>query len=554
MKLLLINPMFPDSLWCFRGIRHITPAHAHAPLGLCTVAGLTPPDVDVEILDENVESIDFDRPCDIVAMTAFNVQVQRALEIAEEFRKRGKTVIFGGPYASLIGEKFLPYFDVVFKGETEYTWPQFINDYKNGSYKNLYKQEGNIDISKSPTPRYDLLKAERYACFYLQTTRGCPFKCEFCDIIISDGRIPRAKSVEQIMREAEVLRKIGANTVTFSDANFIGNPNSAKKILESLVEWGKQHNFPIRWNCELTINVAERDDLLELARQANFGGMFFGIETPRKSSLTETLKTVNLKRSLVDSIRKVQSYNIVTWSGMIVGFDHDDNQIFQEQLDFLQEAGIPFTTAGILVAIPLTPLYERLEKEGRLQMDLSRMIEDSEKWRGHGSGDLNFIPKLMTPEEIKTGYNWLIRAMYSYDAFSDRLIRCFSNFKKYPALRKKDPNEKFSLPHFLKGIKLLAQIFKHFLLTKNKKRRQFFMKVMKAYWQNREVWGFENIISCLTLHIHFHFYVSESQGNPDTAGFTSPFDGIEPLTLHTAGSEPALIASKGSGPFLAQGV
>jgi len=497
--------------------------------------------VEVEILDENVEDMDFDRECDLVAMTAFNVQVPRALEIAAEFRKRGKTVIFGGPYASLIGEKFLPYFDVVFKGETEYTWPQFMEDFKKGEHKRLYVQKENIDISKSPTPRYDLLKAERYACFYLQTTRGCPFKCEFCDIIISDGRVPRAKSVEQIMKEAEILRKIGATTVTFSDANFIGNPISAKKILEELVAWGKRHNYPIRWNCELTINVAERDDLLELARQANFGGMFFGIETPRKSSLTETMKTVNLKRSLVESIQKVQSYNIATWSGMIVGFDHDDIAIFQEQFDFLQEAGIPFTTAGILVAIPLTPLYERLQKEGRLAMDVTRMIEDSEKWRGHGSGDLNFIPKLMTSEQIKKGYNWLIRAMYSYDAFGDRLIKCFSNFKKYEPLKKKDPNEKFSLYHFLKGIYLLSRIVKHFTITLNNKRRQFFFKVMKAWWKNKEIWGLEHIISCLTIHIHFHYYVDSSQGNPDSAGFVSPFDGMEPIP-HIASPEPSMIA------------
>ncbi|MBI4398219.1 MAG: B12-binding domain-containing radical SAM protein [Candidatus Omnitrophica bacterium] len=545
MKLLLINPLFPDSLWSFRGIKHLTPAHAHAPLGLCTVAGLTPPDIDVEILDENVEPIDFGRSCDMVAMTAFNVQVPRALEIAAEFRKRGKMVIFGGPYASLIGEKFLPYFDVVFKGETEYTWPQFIQEFKQGTHKRLYIQKENIDISTSPTPRYDLLKADRYACFYLQTTRGCPFKCEFCDIIVSDGRVPRAKPVNQIMKEVAVLHRIGANNVTFSDANFIGNPISAKKILEELVAWGKEHNFPIRWNCELTINVAERDDLLELARTANFGGMFFGIETPRKSSLTETQKTVNLKRSLVESVRKVQSYNIATWSGMIVGFDHDDIGIFQEQFDFLQEAAIPFTTAGILVAIPLTPLYERLEREGRLSMDISRMIEDSEKWRGHGSGDLNFVPKLMTQEEIKKGYNWLIRAMYSYEAFGERLLKCFSNFQVYPPLRRKDPNEKFNAAAFLKGIMLFARILKHFTVTSDKHRRAMFKKVMKAWWQNRKVWALEHIISCLTLHIHFHYYVNASQGNPDTAGCASPFDGITPLP-HIAACEPALIAVRNS--------
>ena len=212
--------------------------------------------------------------------------------------------------------------------------------------------------------------------------------------------------------------------MSFSDANLIGNQKFAEQLLEALADFGRKNGYPLQFSAEMTITVAERPRLLELLREANFTSIFVGIESPRVDSLMETKKRQNAHRPLLDSIRLIQSHNLLIVAGMIVGFDHDDHRIFEEQFDFLMEAGIPFTTCGILTAIEKTPLHARLEKEGRL------LPYDSASVMGHGAADLNFIPKLMTVEEVQRGYNWLIRSLYRYDNYGARVIQAFRPFQK----------------------------------------------------------------------------------------------------------------------------
>ena len=212
--------------------------------------------------------------------------------------------------------------------------------------------------------------------------------------------------------------------MSFSDANLIGNQKFAEQLLEALADFGRKNNYPIQFSAEMTITVAERPRLLELLREANFTSIFVGIESPRVDSLMETKKRQNAHRPLLDSVRLIQSHNLLIVAGMIVGFDHDDQRIFEEQFDFLMEAGIPFTTCGVLTAIEKTPLHARLQKEGRL------LPYDSATVMGHGAADLNFIPKLMTVEEVQRGYNWLIRSLYRYDNYGARVIQAFRPFQK----------------------------------------------------------------------------------------------------------------------------
>ncbi len=236
-KILFVNPRFPRSLWGFQGMYDILGVKAgQAPLGLATVAGMTPREFPVELQDENVEPINFDTDADIVAIGCWSPQYLRAKELAQEFRRRGKMVVVGGPYPTLCPERFVDgTFDVVFDGETENTWPEFCQDLLKGSpLKPVYKQIGNIDMQKSPVPRFDLIKKGDYLYYFIQTTRGCPFACEFCDIIVTDGRVPRLKSIPQVLKEIETIAAIGAKYISFSDANLIGNQKFAEQLLEAI--------------------------------------------------------------------------------------------------------------------------------------------------------------------------------------------------------------------------------------------------------------------------------------------------------------------------------
>src|SRR5262252_38372 len=437
MKILFVNPSFPNSLWGFQGIKELLDIRSgQAPLGLITVAGMTPRDIEVELQDENCDPVDLDTDADVVAIGCWNVQYHRARELAAEFRRRGKLVVAGGPYPTLCPERFTDgAFDVVFHGETEVTWPQFCRDLVDGSPKPRYVQVGNVDICLSPVPRFDLLRQGDYLNYFVQTTRGCPFQCEFCDIIITDGRVPRVKPVSQVLSESETIAALGGRYVSFSDANLIGNTKYAEELLRALGDFGRANGFPMTFAAEMTMNIAEKPRLLELLREANFTGVFLGIESPRVDSLVETKKRQNVHKPLLDSIRKIQSHNLVVTAGMIVGFDHDDVHIFQEQFDFLMEAGIPFTTCGVLTAIEKTPLYARLEQEGRL------LPYDSALVQGHGASDLNFVPKLMSEEEMRRGYNWLIRALYKYENYSARLVQALEQFHPQHRLSRGSANE-----------------------------------------------------------------------------------------------------------------
>jgi radical SAM superfamily enzyme YgiQ (UPF0313 family) len=502
-------------LWGFQGIHDIVGVRCgQAPLGLATVAGMTPREIPVELQDENVEPISLDTDADVVAIGCWNVQYHRANELAREFRRRGKMVVVGGPYPTLCPERFTDgTFDVVFDGETEITWPEFCRDLLAGAPKPVYKQAGNVDMRLSPVPRFDLIRKGDYLYYFVQTTRGCPFACEFCDIIITDGRVPRLKSIPQVLKEIETIAALGGKYVSFSDANLVGNQKFAEQLLEAIGDFGRKNRYPIQFSAEMTITVAERPRLLELLREANFTSIFVGIESPRVDSLMETKKRQNAHRPLLDSIRLIQSHNLMIVAGMIVGFDHDDHRIFEEQFDFLMEAGIPFTTCGVLTAIEKTPLHARFQKEGRL------LPYDSATVLGHGAADLNFVPKLMTVDEVQRGYNWLIRSLYRYDNYGARVVRAFRPFQPRPE-REQRTTGRFDWDL----ARIALKVVRHFLLTTDRVRRRTFIRTAREAMGGR--WSPERLvdaISYLIAHKHFHEYVTEVHGDPETVAARSPF-------------------------------
>jgi radical SAM superfamily enzyme YgiQ (UPF0313 family) len=374
MRLILINPKVPESFWSFRwAVDTILPDKRalNPPLGLATLAALTPPDWQVAIYDENIEPVPERPEADIIGIGGMGVQVPRQLELIARYRSLGYHVVVGGSAASLCPENYEGVADTVVSGEAEYIWPQFCRDFAAGAAAPLYRETGTVDLADSPTPRFDLIKLRYYANATLQFSRGCPFVCEFCDIIVMFGRKPRMKSTEQVGRELDALRREGARRVFFVDDNMIGNKKKAKELFGFIADYQAAHRRPFTFGTEVSINLAQDEELMATMRTAGFAWVFIGIESPDPASLKETGKIQNLREDLLTSVRRLYARGIEVLAGFIIGFDNDTPATFERQYRFITDAGIQTAMIGLLTALPKTPLYERLEREGRL-----RAVED----------------------------------------------------------------------------------------------------------------------------------------------------------------------------------
>ena len=412
--IILINPRFEPSYW---GLEHALPLfgkRAAMPVAsLPLLAALTPPEHRVAILDENIEPLDFDRiaRADIVGLTGMSVQRSRMREILAELRRRGAFTVVGGPWVSVDERYFGDLARTIFVGEAEQTWPQFLEDWRSGHTRCRYEQTERTDMTRVPAPRFDLLDMRHYLFGSIQFSRGCPFQCEFCDIIVTFGRRPRLKTPPQVVRELDTMRTLGTEIVFIVDDNLIGNKRAVRPLLESVRAWQENNGFPFIFVTEASLDLAEDDALMRLMLDANILSVFIGIESPNEASIVETLKHQNVKagRTIVDRVRAVQQAGLEVWSGMILGFDHDDDTIFAAQRDFLRDARIAQAMVGMLSAIPKTPLHARLEAEGRL---------DPQDDSPFGT---NVIPARLSREALRDGYIRLMEEIYQPDAYFDRL-------------------------------------------------------------------------------------------------------------------------------------
>ena len=415
-RLLLVNPRFPESFWSFRwAVTEVLPGKraVNPPLGLATLAALCPPHWTVEIVDENIEPVPRQPRADIIGVCGMGVQHARQAELLAYYRKRGYFVVAGGSYASLCPERYMALADAVIAGEAEYIWPQFCRDYESGAARVLYRETGIVALADSPVPRFDLLKLDRYTTATLQFSRGCPFLCEFCDIIVMFGRKPRSKTLAQVGRELDALRARSVRSVFFVDDNLSGNKAAAKELLRFLRRYQERHDYRFDFGTEASLNMAQDPELLELARAARFTWVFIGIESPDTETLRHTRKTQNTHEDILTSVRRIYSYGIDVLAGFIVGFDSDTPATFDQQYRFIRDSGIQVAMVGLLTALPRTPLHERLRREGRL-------IEHAEAADNTKIGT-NIVPKRMGYGEMTDGYVALYRRLLSDRAIADRV-------------------------------------------------------------------------------------------------------------------------------------
>lgn len=414
MKVLLVNPEFPDTYWSFR---HALPFEgkrcAFPPLGLLTVSALLPQSWERRLVDLNVQKL---KPSDIewadmVFATAMLVQKDSLRDVVRQAKARGKKVVLGGPYVTTTIED-LPEADHIFLGEAETTLPIFIEDLARGEAKRTYQAAERPPLSATPMAHFELANLKRYSAMSVQYSRGCPFSCEFCDIIEIYGRVPRTKSNQQMLAEFDALYDLNwRGTVFIVDDNFIGNKKNVRLLLPDIAKWQKEHGFPFSLITESSLNLADDEALLANMRDAGFRRVFIGIETPVEESLHEAQKSQN-RGDLLSSVKKIQSFGMEVMAGFIVGFDNDPLDIFERQIDFIRKSAIPLAMVGLLNALPETQLWKRLEREGRLL--------------GEASGNntvctLNFKTR-MDPAFLVQGYQTIMQTIYSPREYYERVL------------------------------------------------------------------------------------------------------------------------------------
>ncbi len=417
MKTLLINPEFPDTYWSFRhALSFEGKQAAFPPLGLLTVSALLPDSWERRLVDLNVQPLttgDIEW-AEIIFATAMLVQKDSLRQVVERCKSLGKLVVIGGPYVTTSSES-LPAADHLFLGEAETTLPQFVQDLEHGRAQRIYQAVDRPPLSLTPIPDFGLADLKRYSSMSVQYSRGCPFQCEFCDIIEIYGRTPRTKSTAQILAELDALLAAGwRGSVFIVDDNFIGNKRNVKQMLPDLAAWQERNGHPFTFLTEASVNLAEDDELLSGMRRAGFRSVFLGIETPVEESLREVQKTQNTRRSLLDSVKKIQRNGLQVMAGFIVGFDSDPADIFERQINFIRESAIPLAMVGLLNALPDTQLWRRLKREDRLLAESSG---------DNTNGALNFIPKMDSARLIE-GYQSLLQTLYSPAEYYQRVLEC----------------------------------------------------------------------------------------------------------------------------------
>jgi radical SAM superfamily enzyme YgiQ (UPF0313 family) len=421
MKALLVYPEWPDTYWSFK---HALPFEgkrsAYPPLGLMTIAPLLPRHWQKRLVDTNVHKLtdahlDW---ADVVLLSGMLVQKKPMLDILDRCRRRGLKTVVGGPITSSV-EDMHRFADHVVIGESEEMIAGVAAEIDAGSAKPVYRALALPSLQQTPLPDVSLINPRYYSGMAIQYSRGCPFNCEFCDIIEIYGRVPRTKLPSQVVAELDLLYEARwRGSVFIVDDNFIGNKRKVKELLPALADWNARRGRPFTFFTEASINLADDAALLQMMKDAGFTRVFLGIETPEEDSLKQAQKMQNTRRSLLESVRRIRQYGMEVMAGFIVGFDNDPEDIFDKQVRFIEESAIPLAMVGLLQAVPGTQLYRRLMREGRI---LHEGFGDNMDFR------LNFIPK-MNADRLIEGYRSILQRIYGAEAYYERVRRFLADY------------------------------------------------------------------------------------------------------------------------------
>jgi radical SAM superfamily enzyme YgiQ (UPF0313 family) len=370
IKALLVWPRIPESFWTFGRMMELLPEKVvMPPLGLITVAALCPESWTLRLIDAAVEDLTDDDLlwADLVMVGGMEVQKDGIREVLARARRLGRRTMVGGPYASAEPGRLLAVADHVVVGEVDEVFPEIASDLETGAARRFYKVKDKPDVTHTPVPRFDLLRVDDYASMAIQFSRGCPFQCEFCDIIVLYGRKPRTKLPQQVSAELDELLRLGWKKQVFIvDDNFIGNHSRALELCAELEKWQKARGFPVMFYTEASMDLARQPALIDAMVKANFFYVFLGIESPSKESLRQAKKLQNLAVDPVSCIELLHDRGLWVTGGFIVGFDSDTEEIFEQQIQFIEGTAIPWALLNSLHAMPGTALYARMLSEGRL--------------------------------------------------------------------------------------------------------------------------------------------------------------------------------------------
>lgn len=434
MNTLLIYPEYPDTFWGFKhALKFILKKANVPPLGLLTVAALLPKDWTLRLVDLNLKKLKEKDIAwaDMVMISAMDAQRPSVRRIVDLCQKHHVKTVAGGPLFSANPQDF-PDIDHLVLGEAEITLPQFLADLTAGNAGHIYATDQWADLSKYPRPMWELADIKKYSSMNLQYSRGCPYNCDFCDISLLYGRVPRTKNTGQVLGELGALHKMGwRGGVFIVDDNFVGNKGRLKsEVLPQMVAWMDAHKHPFTFITQASIEMADDDVLLSLMARAGFDQVFVGIETPDENSLQECSKFQNRNRDMIASVKKIQGFGIQVHAGFIVGFDSDPKSIFDTQIKFIQQSGIATAMVSLLNVLPKTKLYWRLKSQDRLTKDFSGDNTDF---------NLNFIPK-MGPGPLLDGYKKIVTTVYSPRNYYRR-VRTF--LREYRPVKVQKPRISF---------------------------------------------------------------------------------------------------------------